>query len=87
MLQGQVGVADIILQGLEHLGEEAHVPLAQKHTSLSAALTPQLPQKPHFSVSHTWPLPPLLQPSYFHTPSILPGPAADGLLGPLGDGK
>lgn len=46
LLRGQVGIADVVLRGLEHLEEEARVPLLQKVTSPSAALPPPPPASP-----------------------------------------
>lgn len=75
LLQVQVGIADIVLRGLEHLGEEAQVPLPQKDASPSAALAHPLPASPAAPTSPS----PTPAPSFLavsSTPSGHPGLAA-----------
>lgn len=79
LLQSQVGIAEVALQGLEHLGQISQVPLLQKNTRPSWAPLSFLCHS-HFSVSRVCPLSAFLPSGCFqhpsHPASIFPGHVA-----------
>lgn len=80
LIQGQVGIADVILQGLRGLGEKAQVPLL-RDTSLLLSWAPphprQLPLQPSLlSPPHCLLLASLFSGCFQHPTSVLPGLAA-----------
>lgn len=74
--QSQVGVAELTLQGLEHLGQISQVPLLQKNTRpLPSWAAFSFLRRPHFSDSRACPLPALFPSGCFqHRPPRLPHP-------------